>query len=278
MSTWLYRKTDEVQHAGVTTETFNSSPHVGSPWDATMQHGGPVAALLVRAMDRCQPRPGTRIARVSVDLLGPVPLRDVTVSARVVRPGRRIELISAELAAATADGDWRPVARAAAWRLATQATEDVVNHADASRSLPVPESGDFHSFELPEQWRTEGFVESLTWRIEDSRQSSDTATMAWIQLEKSLVDAEITTPLEAVMAIADTANGIGARLDPAHFTFLNCDLIVSLHTAPVGDWFGLVAETSVGPDGVAMSSAVLHDHGGPIGRVSQTVLVERLPG
>lgn len=78
------------------------------------------------------------------------------------------------------------------------------------------------------------------------------------------------------MAIADTANGVGARLDPGVFTFLNCDLIVSLHTPPAGDWFGLAAETSVGPDGIAMSSAVLHDQAGPIGRVSQTVLVEGL--
>ena len=37
----------------------------------------------------------------------------------------------------------------------------------------------------------------------------------------------------------------------------------------------MAAETSVGADGVGMSDAVLHGPDGPIGRVTQNLLVER---
>lgn len=273
----LYSRTDAAVHDGMLTETFAPVGHLASPWSPRMQHGGPVAALLTRAMDRCQPRPDTRLARIHVDLLGPVPMDQVRVTARVERPGRRIELLSATLDAPDPAGRWRPAARASAWRLATQPTGDVVNLADARRHLPGEDSPDLHDHDLPDSWRVGGFVEAITWRVEHLGTSSGDPTIAWTNLEHPLVDSEHPTDLERLVAVADTTNGIGARLDPAHFTFLNCDLTVHLHQPPAGAWYGLQAETSVGADGIGMSAAVIHTEHGPIGRVTQTVLVERRP-
>ena len=65
-----------------------------------IQHGGPVSALLVRAMERCAPRDDTRLCRVVIDLLGGVPAEgDLWVSAQVQRGGRQIELVSAVMLA-----------------------------------------------------------------------------------------------------------------------------------------------------------------------------------
>jgi hypothetical protein len=47
-----------------------------SPWDRRAQHGGPPAALLAHVIDQTVEGP-LRIARISVDILGPIPLREV---------------------------------------------------------------------------------------------------------------------------------------------------------------------------------------------------------
>ena len=67
------------------------------PWDPNSQHAGPPAALLTRALELCERREGSRIGRVTVEILAPVPIAPLTVSARVVRPGRSVELLEASL-------------------------------------------------------------------------------------------------------------------------------------------------------------------------------------
>ena len=56
------------------------------PWDPDAQHAGPPAALLARALDLYEPRAGARIGRVTVEILAPVPIQPLTVSARAGRP------------------------------------------------------------------------------------------------------------------------------------------------------------------------------------------------
>src|ERR671920_2452950 len=80
------------------------------PWDPDAQHAGPPSALLARALERCEPREGMRIGRITVEILGPVPLAPLTVEASVVRPGRSVELLAASLSGP--DGE---VMRAGAW-------------------------------------------------------------------------------------------------------------------------------------------------------------------
>jgi hypothetical protein len=54
-------------------EKFRATDLVRSTWSAALQHAAPVSALLVRALERCAARDDTRLSRVAVDLLGPVP-------------------------------------------------------------------------------------------------------------------------------------------------------------------------------------------------------------
>src|SRR3954453_8207118 len=96
---------------------FASTAHTEGPWDRRHQHAGPPAALLGRALEACDPRGGALLARVPYDILGPVPVAEVEVEARVVRPGRTVELLEAELRAGG-----RTAMTARAWRLpATEA-------------------------------------------------------------------------------------------------------------------------------------------------------------
>ena len=270
---YVLLKTEE-EPDGTVVETFSSSEGVLSAW-GPIQHAGPVAGVLTRAIERCQPREGTRLSRITVEILGPVPVDEIRVHARVVRPGRRIELLHAALEARDADGDWRPTATAAAWRLATQPTAEVERHADPVIEVPGDVGVVDTGLHLPDIWPRKGFISSVHWHITEHGDEPGQPTMAWIKLLRPLVEGEETSPTTRLMTVADVANGVGARLDPLVHTFLNADLTVHLHAEPTGEWTGIRAETSVGPDGIGMSAASLHGSNGPVGRIAQTLLVER---
>ncbi|MFE5286892.1 thioesterase family protein [Nocardia sp. NPDC056611] len=248
-------------------ERYRATASTVSVWAATMQHGAPPSALLARAVERCAPREGTRIARLTMEILGPIPVGEIEVRAWIERPGKRVELVAAELVAPQPDGSARVVAKAAAWRIATTDTSPVVHTADAPLP-PVPEEGKV-SWGLPAGWDV-GYVKSVDLR---GVESDDITRRVWVKPRVEVVEGEEISPLVRVFSVADVANGVGARLDPLQYTFLNTDLTIDLFRLPVGEWIGLAVETSIGPDGVGLCSTVLHDQQGPIGRCLQILEV-----
>src|SRR5690606_35093544 len=60
-------------------------------------HGGPVAALLTRAVERRAATDDQRVSALAFAFLGPVPLGSVEVRTRVVKPGRRLQVVEGEL-------------------------------------------------------------------------------------------------------------------------------------------------------------------------------------
>jgi len=115
----VYRRTS----ADESGEAFEPTPLAVGPWDDQLQHGGPVAALLTRAVDRLPSDVEGRIARLTVEILRPVTMGTMHVSARVSRPGRKVSLLESEVRQAGRDGEEVVVATARAWRLATSDTE-----------------------------------------------------------------------------------------------------------------------------------------------------------
>src|SRR4051812_31225808 len=98
------------------------------------------------------------IARVSIDILGPVPVAELTVRSRLLRPGRSVDLVEAELVA----GD-RPVVRAQAWRVrAAELDLPVDDEYDDPLAL-APEFPDTATT-LPERWRG-GYMRAMEWRF-----------------------------------------------------------------------------------------------------------------
>ena len=76
-------------------DTVRPSELTRGPWDPNAQHAGPPSALLGRALELCEPREGMRVGRVTVEILAPMPIAPLTVSARVIRPGRSVEMLEA---------------------------------------------------------------------------------------------------------------------------------------------------------------------------------------
>ena len=114
-------------------DVFESTAATASPWDATLQHGGPPSALLARGIERCSPRPDMLVAKISVDFLGALPQGRLTVEAAVLRPGRRIELVEASLLSAD-----RPVAIARAWRIRAGTSPASAIAARLPMPMPLP--------------------------------------------------------------------------------------------------------------------------------------------
>src|SRR3954463_13396761 len=75
-------------------EGVESLPSTAGPWSLEAQHGGPPAALLGRAVEGLG---AGVVGRFTMDLLGPVPVGELGVSASVVRPGRSVSLVEASL-------------------------------------------------------------------------------------------------------------------------------------------------------------------------------------
>ena len=112
-----------------------STEFTRGPWDPNAQHAGPPGALLARAMETCEPSPGKQIARITTEILRPVPLGRLSVAARVVRPGRSVELLEAE-----SSGDDGPLMLARGWRILTEELE-LPDHLPSHAAPPGPDQG-----------------------------------------------------------------------------------------------------------------------------------------
>ena len=76
-----------------------TSPDAAGPWDRRMQHGSAPASLVTWAAERIPTPVPMNIARVTIDLMRPVPVAPLTIETEVLREGRKIQLCEIKLLA-----------------------------------------------------------------------------------------------------------------------------------------------------------------------------------
>jgi hypothetical protein len=245
---------------------FQPTKATESPWDSASQHGGPPSALLAH-LAGAGADPGQRAARVSVDFLGAIPRRELTVEVSPVRPGRRISLTEARM---TVDG--RVVAVARVWHLATgptppASTPVVVPPAlpdeGPSPTLPLQQMGDW------------GYGRALDWRYTTSSPDRLGPAAVWTRVRIPLVGGEPITPLARVLVAADAANGVSAELDLTKWLSIPPGMATTVLREPVGEWVHLACRTQLAADGLGLCSGVLSDAEGAVAEVSQPLLVQQ---
>jgi hypothetical protein len=246
-------------------DEFRATGHTVGPWSADSQHMGPPSALLARQVERSAPGTDSVLARMTVEILGPVPVADLTVRSWVERPGRSVQLTGAELAAGG-----RAAARAWAWWIAAGDTTAVV--AGLPFALPPVSSGSVP--ERPAGWEN-GYLDAMEWRSIKGQFGIDGPATLWGRQRVQTVDGEQPTSLQRLMAVADSGNGASSKLDLRQWLFINTELTVHLWRVPTGEWIGLDADTTIGPTGVGLATSTLHDVAGPVGRGAQALLVRR---
>ena len=76
-----------------------TGPNAAGPWDPTMQHGSAPSALVTYLAETMPTPSPMHVARVTVDLLRPVPVAPLTFEREVLREGRKIQLCGVRLLA-----------------------------------------------------------------------------------------------------------------------------------------------------------------------------------
>lgn len=241
--------------------TYASTEHTNGPWGAGMQHLGPPSALLARALEAI-PGEGA-LARLTVEILGPVPVAELRVEAELRRPGRSVQMLEATMSA-----DGRPVALARAWRILPADTSDIV----ATHVEPMPPPDGAPEFGRPEGWHA-GYVDAMEWRSIHGGLHQPGPARVWARQRVDLVHGEAPSPLQRLCTVADSGNGVSGGLDPRRWWFINTELTVHASRLPDGKWIGLDATTTIGPGGVGTANSVLFDIHGPLGTGAQALMV-----
>lgn len=243
-----------------------TSPNAAGPWDPSMQHGSPPAALVVWAAEKIPTQTGMRIARVTVDLMRPVPVAPLTIESEVLREGRKIQLCGVRLKA-------KGVVVVSATVLKVR-----------QHTPELPPEAVIHPVELPGPdqspvddgaFSSSPFTTGCSLRAARGKFGVPGPGAIWYRADRAIVEgAPISQAMRAMIA-ADFSNGTSAVLDFMQWTFLNADLTVSFAREPVGDWILLDAESWVGPDGAGLAMARLADTRGYFGRCVQSLVIEK---
>jgi hypothetical protein len=246
-------------------ERFVATAHTRGPWSEHHQHGGPPSALLARAMERLVAGAGMRVVRLTVEILTPVPIAALEVTAAVARAGSRVQRLEASLAAAG-----RPVCRATGLAIRVGALALPDRPEPAPVAPPAP--GASAPFPMPFRGAV-GYHTAVETRLARGEWPRGPAAM-WLRPRVPLLLGEPLSPLQRVMFAGDSGNGIAITLPLSRFTFVNPDLTVALDREPEGEWVCVDATARTHPDGIGLAESVLWDPRGPIGRGLQTLIVE----
>jgi hypothetical protein len=236
------------------------------PWDPGAQHAGPPAGLLGREIERLPDAADFQIGRVTCEILRSVPIAPLLVSARVVRPGRRVQLVEAELS----DGE-ETLMRASAWRIRTAPLEIPPAAMVPTEAPPGPERG--AEVEFFPTGQELGYHTAMECRFVAGGFVEPGPATVWLRMRQPLVAGERPSPLQRVLVAADVGNGISASLDYQRYLFINVDLTVHLERMPAGEWVCVDAVTVPQPSGNGTAESVLSDEGGRLGRALQTLLI-----
>lgn len=248
---------------------FTATEVARGPWDPGAQHGGPPAALLMRAFEELPAPERLMIARVTYEFMRPVPLGKLDLSAEVVRPGRRVQLLEASIFRP----DGTEVVRARA--LQVQRVDDGAGGELEPPPAPGPEHGHIDAPRLPLGAMAFFGTDAIEIRFVAGAFNEPGPATAWFRLKVPLVDDQRPSALQRLAAAADFGNGIGASLPWGEWIFINPDLTLYVERVPDGDWICLDSRTIIADGGVGLAESVLYDERGRVGRAVQSLLVAR---
>jgi hypothetical protein len=240
---------------------FLATESTAGPWSPEHQHAGPPAALFGDALERCAPREDMVLARCTFEILGPVPVAEVEVEARVARPGRSVELLEAELSAGG-----RTAMTVRAWRVLGAG-------APAAGADPAPPPIPAEVAPVPFGLEGFGYGRAVEMRFAAGDWMQLGPATAWTRLRVPVVDGEEPSGLQRVLAVADSGNGISGVLALDEWLFINPELTVHLRREARGEWICLDASTVIADGGAGLARSTISDADGVVAHGSQSLLV-----
>ena len=243
--------------------TYVARPETGGPWAASLQHGGPPTALLVREAERVATaetgRTDLLAVRLAAEFVGPVPVAEVSTEVRIVRAARSAVLIETILRAAGRD-----CLHARVWLVGERDTASVAAPLAAQVEPPAG---------LPGLNARFPYADSIEWRAVRGNIDRPGPGVIWARPRPALLDGQALSGLQRAALIGDSASGVSAEVDWADWSFLNVDLDVHLSRPVVGEWLCMDAVTVIGATGTGLARSTLSDRCGPVGSTLQTLVV-----
>jgi hypothetical protein len=244
-----------------------ASASAGGPWNPSLQHGGAPAALVAWIVESFPSAVPMQVARLTVNLLKPVPILPLDISTELVRDGRKVQTILVRLSS-----EGKDYVRAVGVQVREQKFELPSSAALPARSLPGPEAGnpatDRHTLQNP-------FLEGISMQVVEGGFRAPGPASVWYRIDRPILERIQTSPLMRASIVSDFTNGSSSVLSYDEWTFLNADLTVNLARQPIGEWILSQSTSWIGPQGMGVAFATLSDRHGVFGRCAQTIIIER---
>lgn len=250
---------------GVVTAHYCSTIHAQGAWNPHEQHMGPASGIMAAELERFSPRADMRIGRISFDVFGLISEGEFSITTRVIRPGKTIELLEAEM---QANGRVCVVARA--WRMQIQESAEIA----ALEDQPVLHPDSLKHWDGMQHWPG-AYVKSLEVKADANHRAGK--GIVWLRNGKEMIEGQATSDFVRLIGMVDTANGVAARQGKEiTWGFPNLDLQIHMYRYPTGKWLGLETLQQYGADGIGITSAILHDTQGPFGRSEQILTLRKI--
>lgn len=267
MAEFFYERLDGAADRAV----YRSAEATQGPWSTGMQHGGPPSALALREIEARAPAEGGHIARLAVDFLAPVPVAPLTVRTEILKPGKRAQLLAAEVLA-----EGRTVLTARAW-WRRQVPGLVPEVPDPASAVPFPDPDTLAAKEPDDElsrFLDRGWIHDMEFRYVSGGPGEAGPCRVWVRPRSPLIAGEPTSPTQRAVLIADGSSGVSSALDFRTHLFSNLDLNLSFLRVPEGRWIGLDALSVLDAAGGGSTVTRLGDRRGVCGHVMQSLYVE----
>jgi hypothetical protein len=246
------------------------------PWHEGTQHGSAMLGLLARGLERHPSERPLQVTRLTADMLRAAPIGPTRVPTTTIKRGKTTDLVEARI-----ESEGVVYARATAMRFRL---EDI----DTREGLALYPSERFvlpNDFEIRRSsslpaTEAEAFINALDMRVALGTESP----AVWFRLKVPFVGGETNSAMVRTAIAADWAYSIPTMQNfltqpfdhprPVRpFTSINPDTTINLHRPLDGEWICLHTHMFYGSVGAGTAIAMLQDPIGPIGHVSQSILV-----
>ncbi len=226
-----------------------------SPWNGTSQVGLALAGLSGHVLAKVPTQEPMLTTRISIDILGAVPLVPLVPRIRMLRDGRRMQVVDAEFFAE--DKLW---VRATAVRARISDTGE--------QSTPLTRR----------YWTEQDHYDNLQW-FEERQISLDRSQPGpgaiWIRFLSDIVEGEPLEPLSLAAILGDFGNGTAPVLPIMENTLANMDITVCMSRLPRGDWILIDAEGETSGQGSGYSRTRLGDAEGMFATAMQSIFIDQ---
>jgi len=239
------------------------------PWDPAHQHAGPPSALVTREVLRAAAPLGlTHLARLTTNLLRPLPIAELQVAVATEYAGRNAAHFSA-----TVRSEGKEVMRCTALvqrEVPLALPEGLPGHPPPN-APKTPEDSPPGRFPFHSDADI-GYSQLVETRVAAGEMFRGPCAI-WFRLRHPVVEGETPLPAERVAVAADSGNGISAILDFRKYVFVNSDLTINLLRRPQGEWICIEAQTRFGAASTGLAEARIYDAQGLVGRSTQSLVL-----